>query len=216
PTALEIIRKRKVMLPTEFRTGVIRPIECVKHGFALIKEDFWLLFAVWLVGALIGGLTLYVMMGAMICGIYYVYLKKIDGFPVAFEDLWKGMEWFVPGLVVVAAIIVPMFIIYGFIYFPFLAIAISGERMSQDELVSLIFGVLAIDFVLIVFMVGFHTLLVFAIPLVVDRNLGAIAAMKTSARAALANLGGVTGLVGVNFVSPVISHYASAFILSCR
>src|SRR5215204_2442694 len=40
------------MTNTEFKTGVIYPVECVKEGFELIKKDYWLLFAILLVGAL--------------------------------------------------------------------------------------------------------------------------------------------------------------------
>ncbi len=46
------------MTNTQFRTGVISPIECVKEGFELIKKDYWLLFAIGLVGGLIGGATM--------------------------------------------------------------------------------------------------------------------------------------------------------------
>ena len=38
----------------QFNRGAIRPVECVKEGWELIKNDYWLLFAVALVGGLIG------------------------------------------------------------------------------------------------------------------------------------------------------------------
>ena len=43
------------MTNTEFKTGVISPIDCVKEGFELIKKDYWLLFAIGLVGGLMVG-----------------------------------------------------------------------------------------------------------------------------------------------------------------
>jgi len=52
----------------EFRTGVIKPIECVKEGWELIKSDYWLLFAVTLVGVLIGAMTLYIYSEAWFAG----------------------------------------------------------------------------------------------------------------------------------------------------
>ncbi len=64
---------------TQFRTGVISPVECFKEGWALIKDQYWLLFAITLLGFLIGGATMYILMGAMLCGIYYCFLQKIDG-----------------------------------------------------------------------------------------------------------------------------------------
>ena len=95
------------MTNTEFRTGVISPVECVKEGFERIKKDYWLLFAISLVGALIGGATMYILLGAMACGMFYAYLNAIDGKPVVFDDLWKGMNYFGPGLVVTLLIFVP-------------------------------------------------------------------------------------------------------------
>src|SRR6476660_9400872 len=104
------------MANTEFRTGVINPVECVKQGFELIKSDYWLLFAVTLVGMLIGGFTMDILMGAMMCGIMYAFLNKIDGRTVTFDDLWKGMSWFLPGLLVVLLIVVPVFVFYIGVY----------------------------------------------------------------------------------------------------
>ena len=53
----------------EFTTGQIRATECVREAWAIIKDDYWLLFAIAIVGAMIGGISLYVLIGAMICGI---------------------------------------------------------------------------------------------------------------------------------------------------
>ena len=53
---------------TEFRTGVISPVECVKEGFERIKNDYWLLFAISLVGGLIGGFTMYILAGLLVLG----------------------------------------------------------------------------------------------------------------------------------------------------
>jgi hypothetical protein len=32
--------------PLEFRTGVIKPLECIKEGWALIKDQYWLFFGI--------------------------------------------------------------------------------------------------------------------------------------------------------------------------
>jgi uncharacterized membrane protein len=137
----------------------------------------------------------------MVCGIYYTYLKKIDGGgPVVFDDLWKGMSWIVPGLIVTAFIIVPLFIVYGFIYVPIILATFMGERMSESELLTTLGSAAAVDLVLIVIMVCLHTLLIFAFPLIVDRGLGGFGAMLLSAKAVWRNLGGIAGLFAVNFV----------------
>jgi hypothetical protein len=196
------------MQNTDFRTGVIQPVECVKEGFELIKSDYWLLFAIWLVGALIGGFTMYILFGAMICGTFYAYLKKIDGLPVSFDDLWKGMNWFTPGLVVTLFIVVPLIVFYIGVYGSMFAALFLGAQLGEAGLMGAFAGVLILDLIFLVLMVCFHTLLMFAFPLIVDRNLGGIEAMKTSARAVWQNLGGVAGLIGVNFLLVFVGYLA--------
>lgn len=193
---------------TEFRTGVIRPVECVKEGFELIKPDFWLLLAMTFVGGIIGGVSLYILLGAMACGMFYAYLKRIDGQSISFDDLWKGFGWWLPGLVVTAFIVIPIMIVYSVIYIPIIMSAAMGSKLSEDELMGLLLGAFAVDLVLVVIMVCFHTLLMFSFPLIVDRNLGAIKAMTTSARAVLKNLGGVVGLILVNMGLMILGYLA--------
>jgi hypothetical protein len=197
------------MTNTEFRTGVIKPIECVKEGFELIKKDYWLLFAIGLVGGLIGGVTMYILAGAMICGIMFAFLKAIDGKPVAFDDLWKGMEYFGPGLVVMLIIIVPAIAYYIFAYLTFVAAIFAGAQAGEAGLVVALVVVGLIDVAVLIVMVSFHTLLTFSFPLIVDRKLGAIDAMKTSARAVWQNLGGVVGLVVVNMGLVFLGYLAA-------
>jgi hypothetical protein len=186
------------MTNTEFRTGVISPVECVKEGFERIKNDYWLLFAIALVGALIGGFTMYILGGAMFCGIFYSYLKAVDGKRVSFDDLWVGMNYFGAGLVVILLIFVPAFAYYIFAYLTFVAAIIGGAQAGEAGMMGALVVVGLIDLVVLIALVCFHTLLMFSFPLIVDRNLGAIDAIKTSAKAVWANLGGVAGLVVVN------------------
>ncbi len=196
------------MQKPEFNTRVIRPIECAKEGFELIKSDYWLLFAIWLVGGVLGAVSLFIAAGAMTCGTFYCYLRKIDGEPVKFDDLFKGMQWFLPGLIVMLIVIVPMLTVYVVIYVPIVLSAVMGSKLSQNEMMGLLIGAFAVDLVLIVVMVCIHTLLIFSFPLIVDRNLGAVKAMTTSARAVFKNMGGVVGLFLVNFVLALVGELA--------
>jgi len=196
------------MQQLEFNTGVIKPIECVREAWDRIRDEYWLLWAISIVGALIGGVTLYVLLGAMACGIFYCFIRKVDGEKVSFDDLWKGFGWFGAGFLVAMAIVVPMFVVYAIIYGPILVASIMGSNLSQDELITMLIGAFAVDLVLIIVMVCFHTLLMFSFPLIVDRDLGGFKAMTTSARAVWKNLSGVAGLVLVNF-GLVLAGYAA-------
>src|SRR5438045_1745434 len=113
----------------EFTTGRIRPIECAKEAYELIKDEYWLLFAVSLVGAIIGGVSMYIVLGPMICGIYVCYLKKIDGGRVDFNDLWKGFDYFGRSLLVTIVVVVPIVVyivaIFATIYGPLIMKAVG-------------------------------------------------------------------------------------------
>jgi uncharacterized membrane protein len=93
-----------------------------------------------------------------------------------------------------------MLVFFGVIYVPVILAAVMGSKLSPEEFMGLMFGALAVDIVVAIAMTCFHTLLMFSFPLIVDRNLGALEAVKTSAKAVWGNLGGVAGLIGVGIV----------------
>jgi hypothetical protein len=200
------------MEPTEFRTNVIHPIECVKEAWSLIKPNYWLLFAIFLVGALIGAFTAYVLIGAMICGIMYCYLRQIDGYEIAFEDLWKGFGFFWPSLPVTLLIVIPMVIwfvvLFTTIYLPIIMAAVMGDRLSGDEMMGFAGGAFLVDCIVAIVMICIHTLLTFSFPLVVDRGLTGLRPAVLSARAVWGNLKGICGLVGVNFLLALAGELA--------
>jgi Predicted integral membrane protein len=198
----------KMQQNIEFRKGVIRPVECYREAFELTKNQYWLLLAITLVGMIIGGATFYVLLGAMICGIYYCYFQAIDGRKVEFEGLFKGFGYFVPSLLVTALIVVPMIVVFAAVYFPFIMVAVMGSRLSEEEFMALLVGTLGVDLIITIAMVCLHTLLMFAFPLIVDKNLPAWQSIKLSARAVWGNLGGVGGLIGLSFVATLAGYLA--------
>jgi len=216
------------MEPTEFRTGTIKPIECAKEAWAIIKPNYWLLFATCVVGIWISGVTLYILLGAMFCGIFVTLLKAVDGRQPEFPDLFKGFRYFGPGFVVMLFFAVPLLAVYSVIYGPVIYAIYTDPGMSNEKLMALMTGSLIIDLVLVLAVVCFHTLLVFAFPLVIDRGFGPVRALVTSTKAVWANLNGVVGVIvvqmalsflgglllcfGIYFVVPVIfAVYAVAY-----
>lgn len=188
----------------EFTTGQIHPIECLKESWALIKEEYWLLFAISLVGLLLAGVSMYVLMGPMLCGIFICFFKRIDGGKVVFDDLWLGFKYFGRSLLLTIVMVVPIAVyfvaIFATIYIPLLMQAIGGGRVDERQLLTTFLTAIVIDLAIAVVMVCIHSLLMFAFPLIADRGLTSLEAIKLSARAALGNLSGIGGLIGVNFV----------------
>src|ERR1051325_6677536 len=95
----------------EFRTGVVQPVECLKEGWALIKDQYWLFFGISLVGMLIGSAVPIVLLGPMMCGIFICLLQRQHNQPVEFGTLFKGFDYFVPGLIVAVFKLIPIIII---------------------------------------------------------------------------------------------------------
>ena len=194
------------MTPTEFRTGVIKPIEVYKETWELIKDQYWLIFAISLVGMLIGGAVPVILFGPMICGIYLCLFQKIEGRQVNFELLFKGFDYFLPSLIVAIAVVVPMFVLILTIYVPSSGLALAGQRMSSSELIPFLIGIFVFEIIVAFIMVCFHTLLMFAFPLIVDRKLSGWQSIKTSASAVWNNLAGVAGLFGVGMVVGIAGY----------
>jgi hypothetical protein len=196
----------------EFTTGQIRPIECVKEAWSLIKDEYWLLFAISIVGGIIAGFTVYVLLGAMICGIFRCYLTKLDGGKVKFDDLWSGFKYFWPSLLVTILFVAPIVIyfvaVFSTMYLPIIMKAIGGSRVSDEEMLATVLIALVVDVVVAIVMVAIHSLLMFSFPLIVDRGLSSMEAIRLSARATLKNIGGVGGLIVVNFGLVILGYLA--------
>jgi uncharacterized membrane protein len=196
----------------EFNQKAIKPIECVREAWELIKPNYWILFAISLVGAMLGGISMYVLIGAMVCGIFYAYIKAIDGGSVTIEDLWVGFKYFWPSLPVTIAIFVPVIVFTVImlltIYLPIIATAMTKGRGNDSAILGAFAVGLVIDIIVAIVMICIHTLLLFAFPLIVDRGLSSWPAMKLSARAVMKNLGGIGGLMVVSFGIALLGEMA--------
>ncbi|HQZ98481.1 MAG TPA: hypothetical protein PLP21_19360 [Pyrinomonadaceae bacterium] len=196
------------MNPSEFRTGVIKPVEIYKEAWELIKPQYWLVFAIVIVGILVGSVIPIILIGPAMCGIFMCLFCLTDGKPLKFEDLFKGFEYIWKSLPISLAIMVPVFVFLIVIYIPLIGVAVAGNKMSESELLPFIAGVLVFELIAAIVMVSFHTLLLFAFPLVADRGLSGIDAIKLSIKAVWQNLAGMAGLLGVGMVIAMVSYLA--------
>jgi len=197
----------------QFRTGVIRPLECFKEGWELIKPHYWLIFAITLVGMLIAGLIPFALgMGAMYCGIYYCISELMRGRKPEFGDLFKGFNYFLPGLVATLILVVP-FIVFTFIAWISIAgifFAMTDFRGNLDpSAVVTLYSVVIVEGLIFGIIIScIHAFIMFTYPLIVEHNLSGPDAFRLSARAAWANLGGVIGLIVWQFILGFISYLA--------
>jgi hypothetical protein len=198
---------------SDFNIGVVAPFECLKEGWAAIKDRYWLFLGLTLVAMLIGGAVPIVLIGSMMCGLYLCLFAQMRGQPVEFGDLFKGFDYFVQGLVAAAIQTVPIFIVLVPAYAMFFAFTIASmphDRYARDQgpPPGFIIGVILFVLVMLVISLAIHILFVFAYPLIVDRKLSGWDAIKLSARASMKNFGGMLGLILLNFLLGILGVFA--------
>jgi len=184
----------------EYTTGQIRAVEVYKEAWAMMKPEFWTIFALVLIGMIVGSVIPVILMGPMMIGLFLCLIDKVDGMPASLDKLFKGFDRFAAGLVIALIIMVPVFIFIFAIYIPMIWMSIYGQRMSEDQILPFIGGLLFAELLIGIFMTILHSLIIFAFPLIADRHLGGFAAAKLSARAAWANKGGIAALFGVSIL----------------
>lgn len=240
------------MTNTEFYPGAINAGDCVSNGWNLIKPNYWLYFGIAALIALTGIVLscisfisilfqIFVVPPIMV-GVFYVFFRAMRGEPVDFGMFFKGFEKYVPAMVVglinsipqVILIILSLALNLG----SFAAQIIQGAgRGGQSNFVSdnnaapLIAGsilivIVIVSIVYLLFSIAWGITFFFALPILAEKDIGAIDAIKLSARAGWSNVGGIIVLaifeglivfvgalaicVGVLFVLPVV-FAANAF-----
>ena len=185
-----------------FTAGAVQPMVCLSAGYELIRDQYWLFVGMCFVGILIGSaVPLGILMGPMMCGLYVAIFQKHRGKQVEFGTLFKGFDFLGESIIAtlihvipIVIVIVPFYIIfYGFLLF---VVPRSGEDASALLGFFAVFFVFFIVVMLLILLVS--VLFTFTYPLIVDRRLGGVDAVRTSARAALANFWPLLGLLLIN------------------
>jgi len=190
---------------TDFNRHVIRPTECVKEGWELIKDQYWLFLGISFVGMLIGSAFAIVLMGPMMCGIFLCLFQRQRRQPVEFGMLFKGFDHFLQSLLVMLIKMIPIVILMVPFYLIMVVIMFTSmprEQTTPEETSRFLFTFFGFElvFITVLMLVGIvvEIFLMFAFPLVVDRRLPAIEAVKLSIKAGKENFGGVLGLLLLN------------------
>ena len=218
--------REKNMDPVTVKSGAIRPFKCYSEGWALIKGQYWLFMGVCFVGSLIGGMApMAVLMGPMMCGIYMCFMKRAEGKPAEFGTLFDGFSLFVESLIASLIMIVPAIVllipayIFTALCIAFVVIPRSGEGQAPENamlipkiLLAASPMLVAIALIIAIYMFVFT----FVYPLIADKKLKAVEAVKWSFKAGKANIGGLILLFLTNVLVSlvgVLMCYVGAFFV---
>jgi len=207
----------------EFNRNAVQPVECIKAGWELIKSQYWLFVGMSLVGVIIGSVVPFgILMGPMMCGIYLALFKIRRGEPIEFGLLFKGFDYFGDAVIAtlihavpIVVIVVPTYII--FYVGMFAMMGVSGGRQPEPAALLGFFGFFALFwFVVMILIMVLSVIFLFAYPLIVDRRLSGLNAVKLSIRAGFANFWRLLGmmlLMGVLIFVGVLFCYVGAFLV---
>jgi uncharacterized membrane protein len=185
-----------------FKRNAVEPVKCLKEGWNLVKDQYWLFVGMCLVAMLIGSAVPFgILLGPMMCGIYFTFFQLRRGRPIEFGNLFKGFDYFGQSLIATLIHVVPIVIIVVPAYIAFYVgfiLTMLQQQQSGEPNPGLLFGFLGVFMIfwlvvvvaIIVVSIGFT----FVYPLIVDRGYSGIDAVKLSFRAAMANFWRLLGL----------------------
>ncbi len=187
----------------DFQRSAINPGDCIGNAWSLITNKFWLYIGIGLVTLILIGcipLVSVVLLGPVMGGFYYVVLRDMRGEPVDFGMMFKGFEKFVPLMVIGLIQAIPGIIVqilrFTVDLAQFASDGGSGTFYQTDRpdlsilrglSAALIFVVIGFSLFSVIWNLAFQ----FAVPLILEHDLGIGDAIKLSISAALGNLGGM-------------------------
>ena len=199
----------------KFNVGAVRPVECVKQGWAIIKDQYWLIFAICFVGLIIASVVPFgILLGPMLCGIFICLLQKLGGRQTTFEMLFKGFDFFMPSFIATLFLLVPAIVLGVIAYVPLIIMQfrmMNNPIPDPSDLITYFafFGVAMIVMALVLGTI--HALLLFAYPLIAEHKISGLEAFKLSYRAVLKNLSGIGGLLGLH-IGMIFVGYLLCFV----
>lgn len=207
----------------EFKRNAVEPIECIKAGWNLIRSQYWLFVGMTVVGVIIGSVVpLGILMGPMMCGIYLALFQTRRGQPIEFGLLFKGFDYFGDAVIATLLHMIPVIVIFvpSYILFYvgmiFVMIPQRGSEPNPGALLGFLGVMMIFWLVIIVILIALSVVFTFTYPLIVDRRMSGLNAVKLSIRAAMANFWRLLGmllLTGLLTFVGVLFCYVGAFLV---
>lgn len=192
-----------------FHRNVVEPMTCLREGFNLIKDRYWFFVGMCFVAILVGSAVPFgILLGPMMCGLYMTFFMKRLGLPIEFGTLFKGFDHFGQSVIATLIHVIPIVIIilpaYLLFYVGFIVTiaASGGDEPNPAAFFGFVGFMVLFWFAVMVVVIIISIAFTFSYPLIVDRRLQGVDAVKLSARAAMANF---WRLLGLSLISGVVN-----------
>lgn len=199
-----------------FRRNAVEPMQCIKGGWEIIKNQYWLFVGMSLVAILVGSaVPLGILLGPMMCGLYLTIFKARRGESIEFGTLFKGFDYFGQSVIAallhvipIIAIVVPAYLLFYVSIFVSVAAQGAGDEPNPAAFLGVMamFGLFwfVVMIVILILTIGFT----FAYPLIVDRKLQGFDAVKLSFKAAFGNFWRLLGMMLITSVLSILGILA--------
>ena len=221
---------------SEFNRGAVSPIQCLSDAWAMLREtgQYGNFLGVLIIAGLImlvgACIPLSPLMPPMICGVYLCLFAMMRRQPFNSSTLFKGFDFFGQSFLASLVTTIPIFVL-SFV----MQIGLGGmsavvdtlkdnKNPKPEDVLPIVFGFIGFLFGMYLLILGvaliLGTITAFVYPLIVDRKLNALDALKLSFRAVMGNFFGVVGLmllgqliifagmmffyIGALFVAPIV------------
>jgi Predicted integral membrane protein len=196
------------MTRIQFYPKAIDGQDCVSNAWNLVTQKLWMYAGAGLVMIVLVGLIPIAgvfLMGPVMGGFYYIVLRDMRTEPVNFRMIFKGFDKFVPLMVAGVVQSIPG-IVFQFIQYSSDAARIAGSVVGTSDSSNFFqqdtAGIGAAGGLSPLVLIGFSFLAAawslvfsFAIPLIIENEIGIADALKTSINAAVENIGGLVVLI---------------------
>lgn len=185
----------------------IQPIELFKRSYAMIREQYWLFFAIVLLGILLGSVVPFgILMGPFMVGIYLCFIQREQGNRVQFETLFKGFDYFMNAFVAMLIMVGVSLLLMIPLFIAFLVAMITMIPRNGGGDPGLAFAAIIIPLYLSIILVSvaIYIPFIFTFQLIADRGLSASQAVLTSLSGVRSNLIGILLFVFVSMVASIL------------
>lgn len=203
------------MQQLEFQRSAIDPGGCVSEAWELVKRNFGLYLGAGLFFVVLTSCIPFLnffLLGPAMGGFAYLVLRDLRNEPIDFGMFFKGFEKFVPLMVLGLIQAIPGIIFQILQYTGNILELVGGPKIGEGGNgaigTGLMSGIVLLVLAYFVFQMIWNAALIFAIPLVVERNASIGDAITVSLSAVFSNLGGLVVLAILNMLVGLLGFLA--------
>ena len=182
----------------------LQPVDLLKQGKEILGDQYMLFVGITAVGVILSIVIPLILVGPMMCGIFLCYFRHEKGEAVAFEHLFKGFDYFVPSLLATLIMVGVSLVII----LPITILGIIGGVIFGDSVITVIWSLL-LQLVSLAASILLCAAFFFVFPLIVERKLEPLDAVKASFFAARDNM------VGLGILALLINIISTISIFLC-